>query len=186
MRSEGGQIQLTYEAGDRYRTLGILGTGGMGVVERAEDIDIGRPVASKRLLSEASNAIGVACFVTEVRIVGSLDPPNVVPLYDVGVDADGCYFFVMKYVEGETLADIIARLAADDPAALAFWTSERRVELMIAVLQALDYAHERGVLHRDVKPENIMVGTHGEVRLMDWRIARRIGVPDPGEDAPPA
>jgi serine/threonine-protein kinase len=185
VRSEGGQIQLTHESGDRYRSLGVLGTGGMGVVERAEDIDIGRPVAIKRLLPEASNAIGVARFVSEIRIVGSLDHPNVVPIHDVGVDADGRYFFVMKYVEGQTLADIIERLSAGDPAALAFWTSERRVELMIAVLQALDYAHERGVLHRDVKPENIMVGTHGEVRLMDWGVARRIGVADPGEDVTP-
>jgi serine/threonine protein kinase len=86
----------------------------------------------------------------------------------------------MKYVEGQTLADIIDRLAAGDPATTAFWTFERRAELMIAVLQALDYAHERGVIHRDIKPENIMVGSHGEVRLMDWGIAKRIGV-EPGE-----
>ena len=185
VHNEGGQIQLTHEAADRYRSLEVLGTGGMGVVERAEDIDIGRPVAIKRLLPEANNAIGVARFVSEIRIVGSLDHPNVVPIHDVGLDVDGRYFFVMKYVEGQTLADIIERLAAGDPPALAFWTSERRVELMIAVLQALDYAHERGILHRDVKPDNIMVGTHGEVRLMDWGIARRIGQPDPGEDATP-
>ncbi len=185
VHSSGGEIQLTHEPADRYRSLGVLGVGGMGVVERAEDIDIGRPVAIKRLLPEASHALGVARFVSEIRIVGSLDHPNVVPIHDVGVDSDGRYFFVMKYVEGQTLADIIDRLAAGDEAALAFWTSERRVELMMAVLQALDYAHERGVLHRDVKPENIMVGTHGEVRLMDWGIARRIGQPDPGEDATP-
>jgi len=185
VHNSGGEIQLTHEPADRYRSLGVLGVGGMGVVERAEDIDIGRPVAIKRLLPEASHALGVARFVSEIRIVGSLDHPNVVPIHDVGVDTDGRYFFVMKYVEGQTLADIIDRLASGDEAALAFWTSERRVELMMAVLQALDYAHERGILHRDVKPENIMVGTHGEVRLMDWGIARRMGQPDPGEDATP-
>ena len=185
VHNSGGEIQLTHEPADRYRSLGVLGVGGMGVVERAEDIDIGRPVAIKRLLPEASHALGVARFVSEIRIVGSLDHPNVVPIHDVGVDNDGRYFFVMKYVEGQTLADIIERLASGDEAALAFWTSERRVELMMAVLQALDYAHERGVLHRDVKPENIMVGTHGEVRLMDWGIARRMGQPDPGEAAMP-
>ena len=185
VHNSGGEIQLTHEPADRYRSLGVLGVGGMGVVERAEDIDIGRPVAIKRLLPEASHTLGVARFVSEIRIVGSLDHPNVVPIHDVGVDNDGRYFFVMKYVEGQTLADIIERLASGDEAALAFWTSERRVELMMAVLQALDYAHERGVLHRDVKPENIMVGTHGEVRLMDWGIARRMGQPDPGEAAMP-
>ncbi len=177
----GGAIELLHEPAERYRAMGVLGTGGMGVVERAEDIDIGRPVAIKRLLPEASHALGVARFVSEIRIVGSLDHPNVVPIHDVGVDDDGRYFFVMKYVEGHTLADIIDRLAAGDPAALNFWTFERRIELMIAVLQALGYAHERGIIHRDIKPENIMVGTHGEVRLMDWGIARRIGELEPGE-----
>jgi len=179
----GGVVELLHEPAERYRALGVLGTGGMGVVERAEDVDIGRPVAIKRLLPEASHALGVARFVSEIRIVGSLDHPHVVPIHDVGVDDDGRYFFVMKYVEGHTLADIIDRLAAGDAAALQFWTFERRVELIIAVLQALAYAHERGIIHRDIKPENIMVGAHGEVRLMDWGIARRIGELEPGEVA---
>jgi len=177
----GGAVELLHEPAERYRPLGVLGAGGMGVVERAEDVDIGRPVAIKRLLPEASHALGVARFVSEIRIVGSLDHPHVVPIHDVGVDEDGRYFFVMKYVEGHTLADIIDRLAAGDPASLQFWTFERRVELIVAVLQALAYAHERGVIHRDIKPENIMVGAHGEVRLMDWGIARRVGEHEPGE-----
>ncbi len=177
----GGLVELLHEPAQRYRPVGVLGTGGMGVVERAEDVDIGRPVAIKRLLPEASHALGVARFVSEIRIVGSLDHPHVVPIHDVGVDDNGRYFFVMKYVEGHTLADIIDRLAAGDTAALQFWTFERRVELIIAVLQALAYAHERGIIHRDIKPENIMVGAHGEVRLMDWGIARHVGELEPGE-----
>ncbi len=178
----GGELVLTHDDAERYRTLEVLGVGGMGIVERAEDLDIGRSVAIKRLLPEANHPLGVARFVSEIRIVGSLDHPNVVPIHDVGVDPEGRYFFVMKYVEGQTLADIIDRLARGDAAALAFWTFERRAELMIAVLQALDYAHDRGVIHRDVKPENIMVGTHGEIRLMDWGIARRVDRPEPGEE----
>ena len=178
----GGEVTLSHTDAERYKVLNVLGEGGMGVVERAEDQDIGRPVAIKRMLPEASHALGIARFVSEIRIVGSLDHPNVVPIHDVGVDADGRYFFVMKYVEGHTLAEIIDRLAAGDPATTAFWSFERRAELMIAVLQALDYAHERGVIHRDIKPENIMVGSHGEVRLMDWGIARRVDQRDPGED----
>ncbi len=177
-----GQIALLHEPSLRYRSVGVLGTGGMGVVERAEDVDIGRPVAIKRLLPEATHPFGVARFVSEIRIVGSLDHPNVVPIHDVGVDESGRYFFVMKYVEGQTLADVIDKLAAGDPTAHAFWTFERRAELMIAVLQALEYAHERGVIHRDVKPENIMVGSHGEIRLMDWGIAKHVGVTEPGEE----
>ena len=175
-----GDVRLVHDPKDRYRSLGILGEGGMGIVERAEDIDIGRAVAIKRLLPEATHPLGVARFVSEVRIVGSLEHPNVAPIHDVGLDQHGNYFFVMKYVEGQTLADVIHALAAGDPQAHAAWTFERRAELIISVLRALEYAHSRGIVHRDIKPDNIMIGRFGEVWLMDWGIAKKIGEPDPG------
>ncbi len=178
-----GDVRLVHDPKDRYRSLNVLGEGGMGIVERAEDIDIGRAVAIKRLLPEAAHPLGVARFVSEVRIVGSLEHPNVAPIHDVGLDQHGNYFFVMKYVEGTTLADVIDRLAAGDPEAHATWTFERRAELVISVLRALEYAHARGIVHRDIKPDNIMIGRYGEVWLMDWGIAKRIGEPDPGVPA---
>jgi serine/threonine protein kinase len=176
----GGDIRLVHDPRDRYRSQGVIGEDGMGVVERAEDIDIGRPVAIKRLLPEASHPVGVARFVGEVRIVGSLEHPNVAPIHDVGLDEQGRYFFVMKYVEGETLADIIERLASGSSDAHATWTFERRVEVLISVLRALEYAHARGIVHRDIKPDNIMIGRYGEVWLMDWGIAKKVGEPEPG------
>jgi serine/threonine protein kinase len=179
----GGEVRLVHDPRDRYRRLGVVGEGGMGVVERAEDVDIGRPVAIKRLLPEASHPLGVARFVGEVRIVGSLEHPNVVPIHDVGLDAEGRYFFVMKYVEGETLGEVIEKLRRGDPEAHAAWPFERRAEVMIAVLRALAYAHARGVVHRDVKPDNIMIGRFGEVWLMDWGIAHKLGDPEPGASA---
>ncbi|MCA9634548.1 MAG: hypothetical protein KC420_00750 [Myxococcales bacterium] len=93
---ERGEIVLHHQARERYRRLNVLGEGGMGVVERAEDVDIGRPIAIKRLLPEANHPLGVARFVAEVRIVGALEHPNVAPIHDVGVDDEGRYFFVMK------------------------------------------------------------------------------------------
>ncbi|HEY8376968.1 MAG TPA: serine/threonine-protein kinase [Nannocystis sp.] len=177
---EGGEVRLVHDPRERYRSLGVLGEGGMGIVERAEDVDIGRPVAIKRLLPEASHPLGVARFVGEVRIVGSLEHPNVVPIHDVGLDPDGRYFFVMKYVEGDTLGQVIERLRAGDPKTHAEWPFERRVEVILAVLRALEYAHARGIIHRDIKPDNIMIGRFGEVWLMDWGIAKKIGEPDPG------
>lgn len=175
-----GEVRLVHDPRDRYRSLAVVGEGGMGVVEQAEDVDIGRSVAIKRLLPEASHPLGVARFVGEVRIVGSLEHPNVAPIHDVGLDADGRYFFVMKYVEGETLGDIIQRLRSGDPEAHAAWPFERRTEVIIAVLRALEYAHARGIVHRDIKPDNIMIGRFGEVWLMDWGIAKKVGEPDPG------
>src|SRR6185369_8827715 len=93
----------------------------------------------------------------------------------VGVDELGRYFFVMKYVEGETLESIIEKLRARDPEYLLRYSVEVRLEIFLGVLHALEYAHAQGIVHRDVKPANVMVGRYGEVVLMDWGIARPIG-----------
>jgi eukaryotic-like serine/threonine-protein kinase len=98
-----------------------------------------------------------------------------VPIHDVGVDEQGRLFFVMKYVEGETLESIIQKLAAGDPAYHERYTFQSRVEIFLGLLHALAYAHEHGVVHRDIKPANVMVGRFGEVMLMDWGIAKPIG-----------
>jgi serine/threonine-protein kinase len=150
----------------------LLGHGGMGEVLLVEDQDIARPVAVKRLLPEMSDPAVLARFVDEIRIVGRLEHPNIVPIHDVGVDELGRYFFVMKYVEGETLESIVDKLAAGDPAYLRKYTYERRIEIFIGLLHALEYAHAHGVVHRDVKPANVMVGRYGEVVLMDWGVAK--------------
>lgn len=171
-----GVVRVVHEPGERYRTMTLLGAGGMGEVERAEDVDIGRSVAIKRLLPNiAADATSLARFIEEVRIAGRLEHPNVVPIHDVGLDANGRYFFVMKYAAGETLERIIERLQAGEPEALRDYSFERRIELFIGVLNALAYAHAQGVVHRDVKPANVMVGRYGEVWLMDWGVAKRAG-----------
>ncbi len=169
---EGGAPRLIHETAERFLRQQSLGVGGMGEVEQAIDRDIGRPVAIKRILPEAAGAAGIARFVTEVRVVGALEHPNVVPLHDVGMDADGRYFFVMKYVEGKTLETLIEELKLGDETMLAQWSFERRIELFIGVLRALAFAHSRGIIHRDVKPANIMIGRLGEVWLMDWGVAK--------------
>jgi serine/threonine protein kinase len=157
----------------RYEPLQHLGTGGAGIVELAQDNDIGRRVAVKRLLPEASRPSDVLRFAEEVRTVGMLEHPNIAPIHDVGVDDQGAFFFVMKHVEGETLERIIERLAAGDAEAHARYTFEARTRIFLGVLQALAFAHERGVIHRDIKPANVMVGPLGEVMLMDWGLSAR-------------
>lgn len=160
--------------GPRYVALKTLGEGGMGEVALVEDRDIGRMVARKRLLP-GSCAESLLRFVDEVRVVGQLDHPGIVPIHDVGIDEQGEFFFVMKYVEGETLEAVIERLRAGDAATVAAWDTTRRIQLFRSLLNALSYAHDRGVLHRDLKPANVMIGRHGEVMLMDWGVARRLG-----------
>jgi serine/threonine-protein kinase len=171
--SDGGAV-LQQSALPRYERLATLGEGGMGEVVRARDNDIGREVAVKRLRPDLQHPELYARFVEEVRTVGQLEHPNIVPIHDAGLDEQG-YFFVMKHVDGESLATIIERLRNGDAAAHARWTFERRIDVIRKVLEALRYAHKSGVVHRDIKPANIVVGPMGEVFLIDWGIAKRVG-----------
>ncbi len=169
---------LVVEPRERYRIEKVLGEGGAGEVVRATDNDIARPVAIKRIRSEVKSTAMLLRFVEEIRTIGLLEHPNIVPIHDVGVDENGDYFFVMKYVEGETLEHIIERLAAGDPLYHALYPMETRIQLFRGILDAVAHAHARGYIHRDLKPANVMVGTHGQVVVMDWGIAKRVGTTD--------
>jgi serine/threonine protein kinase len=170
----GGRVELSLQPRSRYEATKLLGTGGMGEVVLVRDHDIERKVALKRLRPELTDPAILARFVDEIRTVGRLEHPNIVPIHDVGVDELGRYFFVMKCVEGETLESILDKLAAREPVTLEKYSVEVRVELFLGLLHALSYAHAQGVVHRDIKPANVMVGRFGEVVLMDWGIAKPI------------
>jgi serine/threonine-protein kinase len=174
IHADGSRVLLQTQARSRYEPSKLLGAGGMGEVVLVSDHDIGRKVAVKRLLPELNDASIIARFVEEIRTVGRLEHPNIVPIHDVGVDEAGRYFFVMKYVAGETLESIIEKLRAGDPDYLAKYTVEARVEIFKGLLYALEYAHAQGVVHRDIKPANVMVGHFGEVVLMDWGVAKPV------------
>ncbi len=165
----------------RYRLEQHLGRGGMGEVEAVLDNDIGRLVAVKRRRVGLEDRAGLARFADEIRTVGQLEHPNIVPIHDVGVDDLGRHYFTMKYVDGETLADIIKRLKAGDRVTHAQYGFEERVRIFRGACEAVDFAHDRGILHRDLKPANIMVGKYGEVTVLDWGLARPL---DPDEPEP--
>jgi serine/threonine-protein kinase len=172
VEGDGTSVQLSLESRSRYEPTKLLGAGGMGEVVLVRDHDIERKVALKRLLPEMTDPSILARFVDEIRTVGRLEHPNIVPIHDVGVDELGRYFFVMKYVEGETLESIIEKLVAGDPAYRAKYSIEVRIGIFLGLLHALEYAHAQGVVHRDIKPANVMVGRFGEVVLMDWGISK--------------
>ena len=172
---DGASLHLVREGRPRYEPIRPIASGGMGEVVLVHDQDIARPVAIKRLLPELADTSALLRFVEEIRTIGQLEHPNIVPIHDVGVDEQGRYFFVMKYIEGETLAAILERLRAGDPEYHRHYTVERRLEIFLGVLNALAFAHSRGILHRDIKPANVMVGRFGEVVVMDWGIAKAFG-----------
>ncbi len=149
----------------RYTDLGLLGRGGMGEVRRVHDRALDRHVAMKtlswRLLDDPRAR---ARFEAEASVTAGLTHPGIVPVHDRGVRPDGCPWYTMKLVEGRTLAAAVA-----DGLPL-----RRGIEAFARVCEAMAYAHDRGVIHRDIKPDNIMLGAFGEVLLMDWGLARPI------------
>ena len=175
----GAEPRVVSEARERYVNEAKLGEGGLGEVMCARDQDIGRRVAVKRLRQEVKSGSTLLRFAEEIRTIGKLEHPNIVPIHDVGIDDEGDHFFVMKYVDGETLEKVIERLAARDPSYTAKYTIERRVEIFMALSEAVAFAHAQGIIHRDIKPANVMVGGYGEVVLMDWGVAKVRGNSDP-------
>ncbi len=151
----------------RYEVLGEIARGGMGVIIRMRDNDLGRDVAMKVLQSRHSgNRASVQRFVEEAQIAGQLQHPGVLEVYVLGLRPDGRPYFTMKLIKGRTLAAILAeRVAPRDGAGAILRTFER-------VCQTMAYAHARGVIHRDLKPANMMVGNFGEVQLVDWGLAK--------------
>ena len=169
------------EHAPRFESLGELGMGGLGQVLVAHDLDIGRKVAIKRMREDRRGPSEQLRFVREVRTVGALEHPNIVTIHDVGREADGGLYFVMNYIDGETMEAILDRLKAGDAQTHAQWPFSRRLHLFHQLLHALGFAHAHGVLHRDIKPANIMIGRHGQVQLVDWGIAKHL---EPIEPAP--
>ena len=145
-----------------YHVTEVIGHGGMGEVVLAEDERIGRPVAIKRILGEPSPE-ATARFLREARIQARLEHPAIVPAHELGHDADGRPYFTMKRLAGTTLADVLARGTTG---------TNELLRGFVDICLALDFAHARGVVHRDMKPANIMLGDYGEVYVLDWGVAR--------------
>jgi eukaryotic-like serine/threonine-protein kinase len=150
---------------DRYRDRGEIGRGGMGTVYRCHDEVLLRDVARKTLRPGVGTTRAGMQFVEEAQITGQLDHPNIVPVYDLGIQADGQAYFTMKLVSGRTLSELIRELHRQS---FAGDRLEELLRIVLKVCEAVSFAHSRGVVHRDLKPENVMVGTHGQVYVMDW------------------
>ncbi len=161
----GGRAPEPFPTGEaRYVPGRVLGQGGMGKVYVAKDIQFGREVAVKEMLAEHATTESMKRFLLEAVVTGNLEHPGIPAVYERGL-RDGRLFYAMRKVEGRTLADTVRGAR----------TFESRVALLpalVRVAHTLGFAHARGVVHRDVKPDNIVLGDHGETVLLDWGIAR--------------
>jgi serine/threonine-protein kinase len=149
----------------RYRIERELARGGMGVVYEAEDVELRRRVAIKVLASELASEDSVERMRAEARTIARLEHPGIVPLHDVGLLPDGRLWYAMKLVRGRRLD----KLCASTPELL---------RVFLRICEAVAFAHANGIVHCDLKPENVMLGDFGEVLVMDWGVARAPGASD--------
>jgi serine/threonine protein kinase len=157
-------LSVQLEGLGRYRVDHVLGSGGMALVYRARDDELDRPVAIKVLADNlAADEAFRKRFLREARLAAQLAHPNVVQVYDSG-EADGRPYIVMEYVDGQTLAELLSRRGRLPPA--------EAVELALQVCAGLEHAHRAGLIHRDIKPQNVLIRDDGTVKIVDFGIAR--------------
>ncbi len=173
--------------GQRFRVLRPHARGGLGAVFVALDAELNREVALKQILDHhADDPTSRQRFLIEAEITGGLEHPGIVPVYGLGTYGDGRPYYAMRFIKGDSLKEAIEHFHADE--SLKSDPGRRSLELrkllrrFTDVCNAIDYAHSRGVLHRDIKPGNIIVGKHGETLVVDWGLAKPLGRVEPGSD----
>ncbi|MCA9235890.1 MAG: protein kinase [Planctomycetales bacterium] len=165
---------------DRFEIVQLHAQGGLGAVFLARDSEIDRTVALKQIKSQwADDGDSRARFLLEAKITGRLEHPGIVPIYALGADASGRPYYAMRFIRGESMLTVIERfLRPRDGApegADKLPELRRLLARFVEVCNALEYAHSRGIIHRDVKPANVMLGRYGETLVVDWGLAKVIG-----------
>lgn len=175
-----GEPPLALELGDE------IARGGMGRIRVAQQVALGREVVVKSLRRELRDDFAATMeLLREAWVTGALEHPSVIPVYDIALDAEGRPLIVLKRIEGVTWTQLMNDAAAVADRFGAVDLFDWNLEILLQVTNAVRFAHSRGILHRDLKPDNVMVGEFGEVYLVDWGIAAALE-PDPSGRIPSA
>ncbi len=169
---------------ERYVVGDELSRGGMGAILQSMDTDIRRQVAMKVMLKKGGvTRADLERFIEEAQVTGQLEHPNIIPIHELGVDGRGKLYFTMKMVHGKSLFEIISGLSRGDEDLTGNYTRGELLNVFLKICDGVAFAHSRGVIHRDLKPHNIMIGKFGEVLVMDWGLAKILD-DDPGGNGP--
>lgn len=162
--------ELNYQV-ERYSDFKSLNHGGMKKIWKVRDKSTGRPVAMASIKKDTTPE-RIQSFLREARITAQLQHPNIVPIHDIGLNEDNDPYFTMKLLDGENLAIIIEKLRVGDSAYLQKYPLAQLLSIYHKICDAVAYAHSKGIIHLDIKPENIQVSSYGEVLLCDWGLAK--------------
>lgn len=180
---------LSRPPADKYTIQREVGRGGIGRVVAAVDNDIRRTVALKMLSDDAPPEM-MERFLREARLTGKLEHPNIVTVHDLGVlpapekEAPGAPqpYFCMRFVRGRNLGEILAACARGDEATRKSFSRPRLLSIFQQICMGIAFAHDHGVIHRDLKPQNVMIGDYGETLIVDWGLAKSVGTDDSQKD----
>ena len=187
LRSKTFTPMVVTAEGKLFEDLGLLGMGGLGEVRKVRDISLGRSVAMKLLHEEYQhNEAVVARFIEEAQVTAQLQHPGIAPIHELGRTRDGRLYFTMKEIRGRTLRDAIEEVHEVSSrvwrVAESGWSFRRLMETYLKICEAIAYTHKKGVIHRDLKPDNVMLGDLGEVLVVDWGLAKVMGREEREED----
>ena len=163
-----------WQPDSKYEILDVIALGGMGCILRARDLAAQREVAMKVVLRANGDLELIDRFTREARIVAHLEHPNIVPVHDIGWSIHGDPYFTMTWVQGANLYDLVMRLKDGDGDIVARKPLRSMLEDFGKLCDATAFAHSRGIIHLDLKPNNVMIGDYGEVILLDWGLAKQL------------
>ena len=167
-------LPVELRADGRYKVIRLLAMGGMGAVLEVDDAALRRRVAMKVLL-EVDSPEQIARFIEEAQITAQLGHPNIIPVYDINVNERENPFFTMRLLDGVSFGSVLEKMRKGDARVIEKFPLHELLRVLGKVCDALSFAHACGVVHRDLKPDNVMIGSYGEVLLIDWGLAKTMG-----------